>query len=148
MGTLIASVVAFPALLAVVAAGVLAGALFGVHPLWREPELTMAEAAALRDRGTIQRLILNGVDPNTPARVRPGILKGYELVVTPLEASVGTRTPVTMQFLLSRGARMDGDQRAVIVCLARKDEAPEILDFLDDNAAQEQPDCEHVATPW
>ena len=143
-----ASVIAFPALLGVVAIGVLVGALFGVHPLWHEPALTMAEAAALKDRGTILRLIGDGVDPNTAARVRPGILKEHALVVTPLEASVGTRTPVTMQLLLAQGARMGADERAVITCLAIKDEAPEILEFLDANSPRERPDCEHVATPW
>lgn len=143
-----ASIVVFPALLGVAALGVLVGALFGVHPLWHEPDLTLAEAAALRDRGTILRLISDGADPNTPARVRPGILKSEELVITPLEASVGTRTAVTMEFLLAHGARMDAGERAVITCLAIKDEAPEILEFLDNNGPQERPDCEHVATPW
>lgn len=143
-----AAVAAFPALLVVVAVGILIGALFGFHPFWNEPELTMSEAAALKDRGTIQRLIWNGVDPNRPARVRPGILRSNELVVTPLVASVGTRTAVTMEFLLSRGAIMSDDERAVIVCLAIKDEAREILEFLEQNGPREEPDCEHVATPW
>jgi hypothetical protein len=143
-----AAVGLFPALLAVAAIAVLAGAIAGRHPFWSEPELTLAEAAALKDRGTMLRLISNGVDPNLPARVRPRILKSDELIVTPLVASVGTRTPVSMQFLLAHGARMDAAQRAVIVCLAIKDEAQEILDFLEEDGRQERPDCEHVATPW
>ena len=146
--TLVTSVLAIPALLAVIAAGVLAGALFGVHPLWSEPDLNLAEAAAMKDRGTIQRLISHGVDPNAPARVRPGLLTSEALTVTPLEASVGTRTASTMELLLSRGARMDDDARAVVVCLAVKEEAEEILTYLDEHGARERPDCEHVATPW
>jgi hypothetical protein len=141
-------VLAFPALLVVVAIWVLIGALFGVHPLWSEPDLTMAEAAALKDRATIQRLIWSGIDPNTPARVRPGILKDHELLVTPLQASVGTRTPVTMEFLLALGARMDARERAVVTCLAMQEEAREILDVLANDPAHETPDCEHIATPW
>ena len=143
-----ASIAAFPVLLALVAAGVLAGALVGWEPLWHEPELTMSEAAALKDRATMQRLIWSGVDPNVPARVRPEILKSYEIVVTPLEASVGTRTPTAMQFLLTRGARMDGSERTVIMCLAIKDDAREIVEYLDRSGPNERPDCEHVATPW
>ena len=143
-----ASIAAFPALLAVVAVGVLAGALVGWEPLWHEPELTMSEAAALKDRGTMQRLISNGVDPNALARVRAGILKYYDIVVTPLEASVGTRTPTAMEFLLARGARMDTRERSVIVCLAIKDDAREIIEYLDQKGLNDRPDCEHVPTPW
>ncbi len=142
------SVLAFPILLVIVALVVLAGAVAGWEPLWREPQLTMSEAAALKDRGTMQRLLWNGADPNAPAKVRPEILKSYEIVVTPLEASVGTRTPTAMQFLLARGARMDGRERTVIMCLAIKDDAKEIVEFLDKDGVKERPDCEHVATPW
>ena len=143
-----ASILVFPALLAIVAVGILAGALIGIEPLWREPQLTMAEAAALKDRATMQRLIWNGVDPNAPASVRPDILKSYAIVVTPLEASVGTRTPTAMQFLLMRGARMDSRERAVIMCLAIKDDAKEIVEFLEHDDVKESPDCTHVTTPW
>jgi len=113
-----ASVFVFPALLSIGAACVLGGALAGWNPLWREPELTMSEAAALKDRATMQRLISKGVDPNVPASVRAGILKSRDIVVTPLEAPVGTRTPTAMQFLLARGARMDDRERAILFCLA------------------------------
>lgn len=143
-----ASVAVFPALLAIAAVVVIGGGLVGWNPLWSEPELTLAEAAALKDRGTMERLLSSGADPNAPANVRPRILREYAIVVTPLEASVGTRTPTAMQFLLSRGARMDGRERAVIMCLAIKDEAMEIVDFLDKDGRNDRPDCEHVSTPW
>ena len=143
-----ASVLAFPTLLVLPSIGVLTGALLGWEPLWREPDLTMSEAAALQDRATMQRWIWSGVDPNAPAKVRPEILKSYEIVVTPLEASVGTRTPTAMQFLLARGARMDSRERAVVMCLAIKDDANEIVEFLDHDGVTDKPDCEHVATPW
>jgi hypothetical protein len=68
--------------------------------------------------------------------------------VTPLEAAVGTRTPTTIEFLLARGARMDSHERVVMLCLAMKDEAREIVDFLEKNTTPPPPDCEHVATPW
>ncbi len=142
------SVLVFPALLGVVALVVLVGAMCGVHLLWNEPALTMAEAAALKDRGTIQRLIWEGVDPNVPASVRPGILTDDERVVTPLEASMGTRTPVTMEFLLAHGARMDARLRAVMFCLATEEEAGEILEVLNKDAAAGKPDCEQVEIPW
>jgi hypothetical protein len=142
------SVLAAPALLVIAAVVLVLGALVGWEPLWNEPRLNLAEAAALNDRGTIQRLIAGGADPNVPAPVRSPILKSHDIVVTPLEAAVGTRTPTTIEFLLARGARMDIRERAVMFCLAMKDEAREIVDFLEKNATQAPPDCEHVATPW
>jgi hypothetical protein len=142
------SVLAAPALLGIAAGILVVGALVGWEPLWSEPRLNLAEAAALNDRGTIQRLIATGADPNAPAPVRPPILKSREVVVTPLEAAVGTRTPTTIEFLLTRGARMDSHERAVMFCLAMKDEAREIIDFLEQTATQPHSDCEHVATPW
>ena len=80
--------------------------------------------------------------------VAPLRLKSREIVATPLEASVGTRTPTAMRFLLARGARMDSRERAVIMCLAIEDDAKEIVDFLDRDGPRDRPDCEHVATPW
>jgi hypothetical protein len=142
------AVAAIPALLGVLALLVLTASLVSWEPFWSEPSLTMAEAAALNDRATIQRLIWNGSDPNAPARVRTPILKSTEIVVTPLEASVGTRTPTTLQFLLARGARMDSHERDVIFCLAAKDEAQEIIEFLQKDGVNQKPDCQHVATPW
>ena len=142
------AVLAAPALLAVASVVLVVGAIVGWEPLWSEPQLNLAEAAALNDRGTIQRLIASGADPNAPAPVRPPILKSHEIVVTPLEAAVGTRTPTTIEFLLTRGARMDSHERAVMFCLATQDEAREIVDFLERTATEPRADCEHVATPW
>jgi hypothetical protein len=142
------SVLAAPALLAVSAVVLALGALVGWEPFWSEPPLNLAEAAALNDRGTIQRLIESGADPNARAPVRPPILKSHEVVVTPLEAAVGTRTPTTIEFLLTRGARMDSHERTVMFCLAMKDEAQEVIAFLETAVTQPRADCEHVATPW
>ena len=142
------SVVAAPGVLAIAFLIVVGGALVGWEPLWSEPPLNLAEAAALNDRGTIQRLIASGADPNAVAPVRPPILKSHEVVVTPLEAAVATRTPTTIEFLLRRGARMDSHEQAVMFCLAMKDEARELIDFLETNTTQAPADCEHVAIPW
>jgi len=143
-----ASVLAAPALLGIAGVILVAAALVGWEPLWSEPRLNLAEAAALNDRATIQRLIAEGANPNARTPVRPPILKGQEIVVTPLQAAVGTRTPTTIEFLLARGARMDSRERAVLFCLAVKDEAREIIDFLEKSAPQPHPVCEHVSTPW
>ena len=147
MNAVIVAALAPPLLIGIAALSVLGGSIVGVHPLWHEPELTISEAAALKDRGTIQRLIWEGVDPNRRSRVRGGVLKNEELNVTPLEASVGTRTPVTMEFLLMHGALMDDRDRKVLVCLATKEKADEILEFMN-ASEQDAEDCGQVATPW
>lgn len=147
MNPVIVAALGPPVLIGLTALCLLVGAVFGAHPLWNEPELTISEAAALNDRGTIRRLIGEGVDPNRRSRVRGGVLKSQELNLTPLEASVGTRTPTTMNFLLMHGALMDDDDRKVLVCLAAKEKAGEILEFM--NASdQEAADCERIVTPW
>ena len=143
-----ASVAAVPLLLAIAAVFILADAAIGGDPFWREPQLTMGEAAALKDRATMQRLIWSGEDPNAPTNVRANILKGHDIVVTPLEASVGTRTPTSMQFLLAHGARMDRHEQDVVTCLATGDDAPEILEYLRKTFPGDSPDCAHVTTPW
>jgi len=145
---LAASIGAVPVILAIAAVYVLADAAFGGNPLWEEPQLTMGEAAALKDRATMQRLIWAGLDPNAPTNVRADVLKSHDIVVTPLEASVGTRTPIAMQFLLAHGARMDRHEQDVITCLATEDNAKEILEYLEKHFPGKTPDCAHVTTPW
>ena len=147
-GIIAASLCAVPIVLAITAVYTLADAAVGGDPFWHEPQLTMSEAAAMKDRATMQRLIWAGVDPDAPARVRADILKSHDIVVTPLEASVGTRTPTAMQFLLEHGARMDRHEQDVVTCLAAEDDAKEILDYLAKRFPGERPDCAHVATPW
>lgn len=147
MNAVIVAALGAPVLIGMAALFVLAGATFGAHPLWNELELTISEAAALKDRGTIQRLIWEGVDPNRRSLVRGGVLKNEEMYLTPLEASVGTRASTTMRFLLTQGALMDDGDRTVLVCLAIKEKAGEILEFLN-AGEQDAADCEHVATPW
>jgi hypothetical protein len=147
-GLIAASLCAVPMVLAITAFYTLADAAVGGDPFWHEPQLTMSEAAALKDRATMQRLLWAGVDPNAPAKVRANILKSYDIVVTPLEASVGTRTQTAMQFLLEHGARMDRHDQDVVTCLATEDAADEILDYLAKAFPGEKPDCAHVTTPW
>ncbi|MBM3819286.1 MAG: hypothetical protein FJW14_09775 [Acidimicrobiia bacterium] len=141
-------VVALPAILGAVALIVLVGGVLQWHPLWKEPELTLSEAAALKDRGTMLRLLRDGADPNARAQVRGGVVDDDELVLTPLEASVATRTPDAMRLLLAHGARLGERELAVVFCLARQEDAREILDFLSTRPSQRDPDCTHVATPW
>ena len=137
-----------PLLLGIAAFGVLAASLAGINPLWQETSLTVAEAAAVRDRGMILRLVWDGADPNAAQYVRPRILKQQGLTITPLEAAVSTRELYMVEFLLQHGARIDERERPVLMCLAAKEEAENILKFLKAGHDGEAPDCNRVATPW
>jgi hypothetical protein len=141
-------VLAPPLLLAIAALGVLVASLAGANPLWREADITLAEAAALRDRGAILRLVWDGADPNAAHYVRPRMLTSRALTVTPLEAAVGTRELYMVEFLLQHGARIDERDRPVLICLAAKAEAANILEFLKAGQDGQVPDCSHVETPW
>ena len=85
---------------------------------------------------------------HTEAGRKVFLIQDHDIAVTPLEASVGTRTPTAMQFLLSHGARMDRREQDVITCLATEDDANEILEYLDTTFPGAKPDCAHVTTPW
>jgi hypothetical protein len=56
------------ALLALARVVFLVLAAFGVHPFWLNEPLNLAEAAALRDRGEVARLLAEGQDPNATCR--------------------------------------------------------------------------------
>jgi hypothetical protein len=101
---------------------------FDGHPLWRPPELNLAEAAAVRDAGEIVRLIEAADDPNEIREVRPGLLAAQAVRVTPLEAAVAAKDVEIARVLLVHGARMDADTWNRLRCSAEGDEMTEFLD--------------------
>ena len=62
------------AVLAVARVVFLVLAAWGLHPFWMWEPLNLAEAAALRDRGEVARLLAEGEDPNATYRVRRGFV--------------------------------------------------------------------------
>jgi hypothetical protein len=125
-------------------------ALTGRHPLWPEVALTLSEAAALRDAAGVVRLVEDGHDPNERLPVRPGILKSYALVVSPLEAAVGARRVQMFSLLLGHGAKIDSSNRMVLKCFAMKERVVDIVDLIStsEDGAVEEVSCEEVRTPW
>jgi hypothetical protein len=93
------------ALLALTRVIFLALALWGVHPFWLWEPLNLAEAAALRDRGEVARLLAEGQDPNATYRVRRGLVRDYPMQMTPMAAAVAARRDEIVQILLDGGAR-------------------------------------------
>ena len=93
------------ALLAVARVVVLVLAGWGVHPFWLSEPLNLAEAAALRDRGEVARLLAEGSDPNATYRVRRGFVRDYAVQMTPMAAAIAARREEIVQILLDAGAR-------------------------------------------
>jgi hypothetical protein len=93
------------ALLALVRVAFLVLALWDIHPFWLWEPLNLAEAAALRDRGEVSRLIAEGQDPNATYRVRRGMVERYPVEITPMAAALSARRDEIVEILLDAGAR-------------------------------------------
>ena len=94
-----------PALLALARVVFLVLAVWDVHPFWLWEPLNLAEAAALRDRGEVARLLAAGEDPNATYRVRRGIARNYPMQMTPMAAALSARRDEIVQLLLDSGAK-------------------------------------------
>src|SRR5688572_14966585 len=138
-----------PSLVLLVAAGViLSAALGGYEPLAGPEDLTLAEAAAIRDEAEVLRLIRAGADPDAPAIVRRGILNDPGYLLTPLEAAVAAGHVEVVQLLVRNGAVIDGRNFPILSCLAQEHGETEILSFLNQRApAGVTVDCADVRVP-
>jgi hypothetical protein len=112
-------------------------------------DLTLPEAAGVRDHLEILRQIESGVDPNRAERVRSGLVRPGEYVMTPLEAAVASGMLDTVQFLAHHGARVDATTLPDLVCFAKLQGAADIEAYLRQQApADFAPRCESVHLPW
>ena len=101
------------------------------NPFWpRQDDVTIAEAAALRDPGRVARMIASGVDPNVPRRVRAGVLDEREHRLTPAEAAVLADRTEVIATLIARGTRVDAGVVGRWWCLARATGADESVEYL------------------
>ena len=80
-------------------------AAWDLHPFWIWEPLNLAEAAALRDRGEVSRLLAEGQDPNAAYRIRRGFIRDYAVKMTPIEAATSARRDEIVQILVDAGAR-------------------------------------------
>jgi hypothetical protein len=94
-----------PAVLALARIVFLILAAWGLHPFWTWEPLNLSEAAALRDRGEVARLLAEGQDPNRTYPVRRGFVRSYAMRLTPMEAALASRRDEIVQILLDAGAR-------------------------------------------
>jgi hypothetical protein len=87
-------------------------ALWDIHPFWLWTPLSLSEAAALRDRGEVSRLLAEGQDPNATYRVRKGFLRDYPMWLTPIDAAQAARRDEIVQILIDAGARVNEPKAA------------------------------------
>lgn len=128
------AVAAPPAAACAVALLLLAGWAVGWHPFWPTPDVTLSEAAAVRDDAEVVRLIEQGHDPSRRWAVRSGIIDGDGHLLTPLEAAVMIRRLQTVELLLREGAVLTAEQRNALIELADAHSAPDIAEYLRTHA--------------
>ena len=110
---------ALPALVWLAAAAmVLVAVLGGYRAFAAPPDLTLPEAAALRDEAEVLRQIRHGVDPSLAASVRRGVIDDDAFVLTPLQAAIANHHAEVVKLLLDNGARFDATNVQELVCLA------------------------------
>lgn len=115
-------------LLAIAYVVTLSLSMSGDNPLWRTEPLNLSEAAALRDRGEVARLLAAGDDPRAARPVRGGFLYQEPVTLTPTEAAVLADRPEILQLLLDYGLVLDGEDWNRVWCAAFSDEIRDLLE--------------------
>jgi hypothetical protein len=112
---------------------VVVGWLVRAAPFWPLPDLTLSEAAAVKDAGEVARLIeFEGRDPNRPWPVRPGLLDGTDArELTPLQAALAIGREEMTRVLIAHGARPSaGAAGAALICRAMSADEYEMAEML------------------
>ena len=130
-----------------VATVILISALTGYRPLAAPRDLTLSEAAAIRDPLEILRQIRSGADPNKPERVRRDLLKSDEYTMTPLEAAVAVRRLEIFQLLQKHGAVVGVANLPTLLCFAEQERATDIATYVKASEGNEI-SCAGVHMPW
>ena len=140
---------AAPALLWLAAVGaIMIIALVGYRALAAPADLTLSEAAAIRDGAEVLRQMRVGADPDAPGRIRRGIIRDQEYLMTPLEAATAARHLEVLQLLVRNGAAVNESNFPVLFCLAQESDATDIISFLQEHAPSGVVfECEGVRLP-
>lgn len=108
--------------------------LAGFPPLAAPADLTLAEAAAIRDEAEVLKRLRSGANPNAPVLVRRGIVSDPEYVLTPLEAATAAGHADVVRLLVRNGAALNARNFPVLYCLAQTKEAADIVAVLKEHA--------------
>lgn len=116
------------------AAAIVLASVAGFPALAVPADLTLAEAAAIRDEAEVLKRIRSGADPNVPALVRRGIISDPEYLLTPLEAATAAGHVEVVRLLVANGAALNARNFPVLYCLAQTKEAADIVAVLKEHA--------------
>jgi len=138
---------AAPGCLLAVATGIgLVMTVFGQSPMWPHQSVNLAEAAGVYDESEMVRLVEDGVSPNERYPVRSGLIFGYPMRLTPLEAAVANDDPTMVTRLIEKGATLDARVWTHLRCIADGERVSFLLDELRPSDATQT--CEGVVRPW
>jgi hypothetical protein len=139
--------VAAPSIVLAMACVVLTGlGLLERNPFWAADDLTMSEAAALRDPATVLFQLEQGRDPWQRYSVRSGLLGSDALVVTPMEAAI-REDRVEVAAVLLRGGAPSSGQLCGWIALASVEGAEEVTQYLHRKYPAESAACGLATNP-
>ena len=78
--------------------------------------------------------------------IRPGLIFGYQMNLTPLEAAVANDDPTMVTRLVEKGATLDARVWTHLRCIADGERVPAKLDELRPAGAAAA--CDGVVKPW
>jgi hypothetical protein len=144
--------VALPgAVLALGTAVMMLGAVNGSPAWWRADPVNISEAAALRDRATVVRMMADGEDPYVRREIRADLVFNNRVELTPLEAGIAThRSEIVDVILFSARTPPDGTTWARLRCLAQLEGDEDVTEVLDRYRPESAPTptCDDVKRPW
>jgi hypothetical protein len=139
--------VAVPTIVLALSCVVLTGlGLFDRNPFWAADDLTMSEAAALRDPATVLLQLEQGQDPLQRYSVRSGLLGPDALRLTPMEAAI-REDRIEVAAVLLRGAVPPFEQLCKWLTLAAAERAEELREYLYRKYPTESAACGPLRNP-
>lgn len=136
-----------PIALGLVALVLVAAGAMGKNPFWSGNEITLSEAAALRDQGAVLMRLTAGDDVDVRYSVRAGLIDSRTMTITPMEAAVHEDRPEMIALLLSRGARATAADVCVWTQLAARRKSRQADEYLASRYPVERAACAPVETP-
>jgi hypothetical protein len=105
------------------------GAL-NLNPFWTASDLTMSEAAAMRDPATVLVQLEQGQDPYQSYPVRAGLIDSQALQLTPVEAAVREDRLEVAAVILGHGGSTSAERVCQWLKLAAAERAEEVSEYL------------------
>ena len=113
----------------VMIAWVSASERIGAHPFAGLAPQNSAEAAALANAGELLRFMRRGEDPHDVYSVRPEVISSAILRATAIEAAMWSRQVEMVRLLDREGVIRDGDERALLTCLAADLQIDDVVEY-------------------